>query len=303
MFRAGPFLTGVVVASLASAAEDARAQSARYDCRIDDRRSGLDADISLHANTSGTLIGNWNEFENPSGTRTKPGFFGGFGERENLPVDVSFDFALGGPSRSASAGAFRLRINPRRERVRLSRLEADLLADGPLILPAELTLETDTFRTRSPDSLFPGDVPITLPLGEIALTELRLVQTEDAAVGTLSRIEGDRYAFEVILIVQVGGRVTVLENDFELPPTPVPLPLTGEVVAGPLFARVISVQPIDLSQAQNPELELPEFPLDLPTILPPGQTAHLLMNLVLQEIGATFQGELRLEAEGVRQGP
>lgn len=281
----------------------ARAESVRYDCRFDPARSGLSAHIGLHVGTAGALHGNWDELNNPEGTRTKPGLFGGFGDDENLPVDVSFDFDLGGRVDSATAGAFRLRVKPDRNLIRMADLDADLLAGGPVTLPAEVTLLTDNFRTRQPDSLYFGDIPITLPLGEISLTALRITQTEERVVGSLTPIEGNRFSFIIVPIVNLSGQFTALENTFDLPPTPMPLPLTGEIEIGPIFVHLVSIQPIDLSQSQPLDLELPEFPLDLPTILPPGDTAHLLMNLLLSEVGSVFQGELRAEADGVIHNP
>ncbi len=296
-------ISGLACLLIAACAATAGAESVRYDCRFDAARSGLSANIGLHVGTAGALIGNWDELNNPEGTRTKPGLFGGFGDDENLPVDISFDFTLGGRVDSATAGAFRFRVKQDRNLIRIADLDADLLAGGPVTLPAEVMLLTDNFRTRQPNSAYIGGIPITLPLGEISLTALRMTQTEDRAVGSLTPIEGSRYSFIIVPIVNLSGQFTALENTFDLPPTPMPLPLTGEIEIGPIFVHLLSIQPIDLSQSQPLDLELPEFPLDLPTILPPGDTAHLLMRLILNEVGSVFQGELRTEADGVVHNP
>ena len=46
-----------------------------------------------------------------------------------------------------------------------------------------ITLEYDTFRTASPGSLFIGGIPLTLPLGTAAASDIQLIQSA-AAVGT-----------------------------------------------------------------------------------------------------------------------
>lgn len=281
----------------------AHAESDRYDFQFNPYRSGLDAELAWTVGTAGTLIGNWDSEQNPEGTRTKPGLFGRFGDDENLPVDITLDFAVGGDLHSATAGTFRLRANRHRNIVRIARLQADLLASGPITIAAELTLMTDNFRTRNPDSFYLGDFPITLPLGEISLDSLTIVQSEDRAAGELTPIEGDRYSFLVVPLVTLSGQITVLGNALDLPPTQVPFPLAGEVELGPVTARIVSVQPIDFSDSQNPNLALPEIPLDLPTIFPPGTTAHLLLNLTMDELSSSFTGEQRTEADGIIHNP
>lgn len=288
-------LTGLVLASIAGTA---RAQSARYDFFFDQTRSGLHASAGFAINTSGTLIGNWDADANPEGTRTKPGLFGSFGDDENLPAELTFDFTIGGDIRTGTRGTFRLRVNPRRGTARMARLEADLLAGGPQTLPADLTLESETFRTRSPESLFLGDIPITIPLGEITMSSMTIVQTEERAIGTLTLIEGQRYAFTVVPTVTLTAQFDVFGTIIDVPPTQVPFPLSGEIAFSGVTAELSSVQTLDVSESQPVGLSLPEFPLDLPTIIPPGDTAHLLMNLLVDEVAAHLTGDLTTQATG-----
>lgn len=293
--------TGIITAaafSLAFIAGAARAESSRYDCFFDQTHSGLHASTGFAINTSGALIGNWDADSNPEGTRTKPGLFGSFGDDENLPADLTFDFNLGGDVRSATRGTFRLRVNPRRGTLRMTRLEADLLAGGPQTLSADLTFESETFRTRNPESLFIGDIPITIPLGEITMSLLTIVQTEERAVGTLTPIEGQRYAFVVIPMVTLTAEFDVFGTVIDVPPTQLPFPMMGEIEFSGVTATVTSVQPLDLSAGQSVGVALPEFPLDLPTIIPPGDTAHLLLNLVVDEVAAHLTGDITTQATG-----
>jgi hypothetical protein len=53
---------------------------------------------------------------------------------------------------------------------------------------------------------------------------------------------------------------------------------------------------------QEPDVQLPSFPMDVPTILPPGETAHLLMDLTLDEVGSSLVGQLTIAADGLVGG-
>lgn len=45
-------------------------------------------------------------------------------------------------------------------------------------------------------------------------------------------------------------------------------------------------------------LDLPPFEFGLPTILPPGSTANLIFDLMLEEIGLNVDLEVNMRAEG-----
>lgn len=270
-----------------------------YDFTFDTLQSGIDAQTSLTLKTAGTLIGNFNIDTNPGGTRTKPGAFGPFGDTENVPVDTTLDFAIGGHLQSATAGAFRMDIDQEANAFLLNGYHANFLSSGPLNLPAEITLETDTFRTRNPTSLYIGGFPITLPLGDITVTQLLAAQVEPDAPGLLVPLGQNKYSFLVVPVVELSAKVSVLEQEFELPPTPVPLPFTGELTITGTTALITSLQPLDLDETLYPDQALPELPLDLPTIIPPGEIAHLLLNLVLSEVNASISGSLNTRADGI----
>ncbi len=270
-----------------------------YQFVFDSTQSGMDADVNLALKSAGTLIGNYDIDTNPTGTRTKPGAFGPFGDTENVAIETTLDFAIGGHLASATAGAFVMDIDQEANALVLNEYSANFLGSGPLSLPAEITLETETFRTRNPSSLYIGDIPITLPLGDVTLSQLHAAQIEPNAPGLLTPLGGGKYAFLVAPTVELSGMVSVLEQELELPPTPVLLPFAGELTVSGATALITSLQPLDLEQTLNPDQALPEIPLDLPTILPPGEIAHVLLNLVLTEISASVSGSLNTRADGV----
>ncbi|HEY3244369.1 MAG TPA: PEP-CTERM sorting domain-containing protein [Phycisphaerae bacterium] len=277
----------------------ARAIVSSYDFTIHRDNSGLNASVSLTAGTSGTLIGNFDAVNNPTGTRTKPGLFGPFGDLENVPVPVSVGTSLSGNAQSSTAGGFHLDLDVTNGLLGMSGYSADFLNSGPLVLPASVTFEFDTFRTRSPTSLYIGGFPLTLPLGDATLDTLSAAQSDLPALGVLTQTGPNEFDFLIAPLVTLTGTLSLLGTQFDLPPTPVPLPLQGHIVVAGTSALLTSMQPIQFANMTDPGLMLPEIPFDLPTILPPGEIAHLLLNLTLDDLAANIDGTLNLEANGV----
>ncbi len=277
-----------LVASLASAQT--------YTLDIDPTLSGLTATMGFDIDTAGTLIGDWNPDTNTEGTRTKPGLWGYFGSTENLPAAVAMGVALLGDLDTQTAGSFTVTLDLDLGLITIDGFVADLVAGGPAVLPATLSLSPESFRTRQPDSVYIG-IPIDIPIGELAVTSLTLMQTATGA-GTLVEIEEGRYSFAVLGAAEMAGTYELLGTPTDIPPTPTVLALTGEIVLEGETATITSLQLFDQSDVQNPNEPLPEFPMDLPTILPPGEIASLLMNLVLEQVATTFVGELSLTASG-----
>lgn len=271
--------------------------SLQYAFQIQPNESGLQANIDVGFATAGTLVGNWNAESNPTGTRTKPGLLGPFGDTENVPVSMTLDAGLVGSPNTRAGGGFGATFDLNNGLMSLSGLSSDLLKSGPESLTAELTLETETFRTRNPTFLYLGGIPITVPVGQVTLSALSAVQVGDAAPGLLTPIAADRYSFVVAPLVQLTGSAEVLGQVFDLPATPLPLPLQGEVVFAGDTALLTAIQPIDFQNTTPVDLTLPETPLALPTF-DPNNPANVLLNLALSEISASLAGTLTLSATG-----
>lgn len=292
-------LTGFGLALVAGSASVIAGGESTYDFTLNAPPSGFQADIDFSIGTSGTLIGDWTADANPTGTRTKPGLVGTFGDTENLPVGVSLATGLSGSPNSRSTGAFRMTFNPALGVVTMSNYSVNMLASGPASLPISITLETEAFRTRNPTALWLGGVPITIPIGDAELSALSTSQVGDA-IGVLTPIGGQHYSFSIPLLATLDASVSVLGNAFDVPGVPTPLLLEGEVELLGDSAHLTSVRDLVVDETQNPDQTLPQFPLDVPTILPPGNTAHLLFDLTLDEIGLSMDGTLTTDATGVR---
>ncbi|MFO0839989.1 MAG: hypothetical protein U1D55_15890 [Phycisphaerae bacterium] len=283
-------------ASFAALALVGVAAADSYSFTLNSAASGLNGTISTTVSTTGTLIGDYDATNNPAGTRTKPGLFGSFGATENLPVNVSLGGNVGGQQTTSSAGTFQLALDAAAGTVSISDYSVDLLHSGPFDLPLSVTLQTESFRTRSPDFLYLGGIPITLPLGNASITSLSAAQVAGASLpGTLTKIGPNRYSFTVTPIVLITASVDVLGNPLSVPGAPLPLPLSGEILLSGNTATLTSVQPIDLTNSAAPGVALPQFPLALPTLSTP---ANVLMNLTLDSISGGIQGTLNTQALG-----
>lgn len=287
---------GLCVAALAGTA---RAQVVGvYDFAYVPSQSGLTATIEVGLDSSGTLIGDYNEADNPTGTRTKPGLFGSFGATENVAVNVNnLGVGLGGNLNTDTTGGFRMGFNSVAGTVSLSDLSANFLGNGPANLPINVSLSTESFRTRNPTFIYPA-IPISIPLGNASVTSLWLVQA-GASIGTMTQTGPNAYDFAVAALVNLTLSASVLGQTIDLPGgAALPFGFTGSVVFEGESALVTSLSPIDFSQTQNPGQALPEFGLPLPT-LDPNVPANVLLNLTLNQIGAEIAGNLRTTANGV----
>ncbi len=294
--------TTTLAAAIAAACLTAAPAPARdiiiYDFTIDALRSGIDVQVGAGAETIGTLIGNYDIKNNPTGTRTKPGLFGSFGSTENVAVDVQLGLGLAGRVNTRSSGLFRFTLDTEARTVTTAGYSADLLNGGSANLPLSIRLLTDSFRTRSPDSVFVGGIPIELPIGEVALTRLSARQADGPSIGVLTPLGGNEYDFAAIFTVEIDAAFDLLGTPFELPPTALPFGFQGRIILNGQTAELTSLDLIDFSQVENPDLMLPQFPFDLPTILPPGQFAHVLFDLLLSEVSFSMNGSLNTYASG-----
>lgn len=270
-----------------------------YDFSVVAPPSGISGNLSISARTQGTLIGNYNPDTNPTGTRTKPGInpFDPFGPTENVPVEVSLGAAIGGNINRQAGGTFRATVDGGANTITFENLSLNFLANGPASLPVTLTLAGQSFRTRNPTSTYILPTQgITFPIGAVNLSQFTAVQTGVGA-GVLTPADVDTYDFTAAVAVDLTLAADLLGNPFAQT-IPFVLPLQGQVVVLGNSAVITAAQPLDFSQAFNPNLDLPPFELPVPTILPPGSTANLIFDLTLEELGFDVNLDVNLRAEG-----
>jgi hypothetical protein len=269
-----------------------------YDFTINPTSSGLAGPLSFEAQTSGTLIGNHDAATNPAGTRTKPGLFGPFGDTENIAVPASLDIGLAGAINTSTAGTLRLDLDPGTGTLTMTNFAADFLSGGSINLPITLGLLFESFRTRSPSSSYIGGLPINLPIGSASLTQLTATQVGSGA-GVLTPTGPSTYDFSLAAVMLLAGEFSALDESFQLPGQAAPIAFAGTIVLDGATAVLTSLTPLVFDTGVQPGLALPQFPLPLPTLLPPGGTANLLLDLTLTDIGISFDGSSKFTATGV----
>jgi hypothetical protein len=288
----------VLIAAASVVAFAAAAQAQLFDFTVVPSQSGLGGSLSLNVPTTGTLIGNWDAATNPTGTRTKPGIFGTFGPTENVAVPSSVGLRSGGPINSSASGSFRLSLAPGNATAQMTGYNTNFLNSGPVALPITLTLLFDSFRTRAPDSTYPGGIPLPIPFGEASLTQLSLLQVGGGA-GSLKETGPGQYDFFITPIVQLTAEFQAMGNPFLIPGVPVAFPLQGQVTVTGNTAVLSSIRPLEFNQQQAVNQPLPQLPLDLPTVFPAGGTANLLMDLTVGTVTSELEGTVTTFATGV----
>jgi uncharacterized protein (TIGR03382 family) len=287
-----------LLAGLALAALTSTVQAQLYEFTISPPQSGLNATLSVNVPTTGTMIGDWNAAKNPTGTRTKPGLFGTFGPTENVAVPTSVTLGISGPVNSRASGGFQISIDPLNATAQMSGYSANFLDSGPVLLPINLGLLYESFRTRSPDSTFPGGIPLQLPFGEASLTQLSISQV-GGGVGTLKQTGPGQYDFFITPIVELTAEVVALGNPFLIPGAPIAFPLEGVLTVTGTSAMISSLRPVSFDQQQAVNQALPQLPFALPTVLPSGGTANLLMDLTVGTVTASLEGTSTINATGI----
>lgn len=271
-----------------------------FDFSLNAASSSTNFDANFGLDLPGTVIGDFDAVDNPGGTTTLPGFFGGSGNNPinlDLGVGVEVDF-MGVPS-----GVFRMDISTDTLAVEVSGLALDLLGGATVEGPLNLGLLYDTFRTTNPNAVFIGGFPINLPLGNTSISDLQIEQSGASLVGVL--IPGfapGEYSFTVLVPVDFSLTIDFLGTPTPVGPLPLVLPLVGQVVLDAGGAAVT----IAFDQAANQTLsdplggfELDNIPFPLPTILPPGGTANLLLSATIGSIDIGVDLSAMLVADGV----
>ena len=255
---------------------------------------------SVQANSSGTLVGAYDAVTNATGTRTKPGLFGTFGETENVPVDMTAVLNSTGAPSAPIGGSFGLDVDTVGGLASLYGYSAMLSGPATGSLATNATVTTASFRTRNPSSTYPGGIPVTIPIGAATITSLSVVQTGAAAAGTITpTATPGQYTLLVAAPVDVTIGVNLAGSDLTLGPVATVLPFEGTLTVSDGVATLQALAPVDLSQTQMPALPLPPIPFDLPTVLPPGGTASVVMNLTLNSLATTLRGNVTTDASGV----
>lgn len=277
----------------------ASADSAIYDCTLNPQTSTFVQTTDIAAPFAGTLIGNYDATTNPTGTQTRPGFFGGSG---NQPIPYTANFVLNGDINSNPTGGLVANVDEEALQVIVSDLDFDLLGGTAGTLPATININYQTFRTFAPNSVFPGGVTIPVPVGNANITKLQAVQTGKPVSGVLVPSKTG-YTFTaavpVDLILSADAMGTPVADNSVIPSV---LPVTGTVTVTPTglqFTFAVSGSNTQTQPVMNGTFT--DQPLALPTVLPSGSTANLLISGTVTQVTVTTTINSTIRGAGTRR--
>jgi hypothetical protein len=274
-----------------------------FDFVIDQAQSSSSVYADLETDLVGSVIGDYEAATNPGGTRTVNGLFGGSGNEVvamNTTIDNLANFT------GASSGVFSMSLDQGALTVSLSGTNVDLLGGSSGTVSVDVTLLFNTFRTYNPDSLYVGGIPITIPLGNINVTEATVVQTGASTGGTLMPGSGaSDYDFAAVVPVLMTLTADFNGTAVAIPPLDVMMPVTGVVTLTGTGATASAGFQFSNQTATNdpfPGFALTDVPISIPTILPPGFMANLLLTATVAAIDWDMQVDLSLVADGTPGG-
>lgn len=271
-----------------------------YDVTIVTSQSSIDSSTSLSVPLTGTLIGNWNARTNPSGTKTIPGLFGGSG---NNPIGYSATFVADSDFTTVPNGSFQMNVDTETLSFTLDGLALDFLSGETVGVDATLNVNYSSFHTQNPTAVFPGGVTIPLPLTGADLTELSAAQTGAAVTGVMVPSGPDTYTFATAVPVDLLATIEFNGKVFGGTPVPFALPIAGTVHFGgeSVVITLNGTNTIGQTQPIDPPATFENQPFDLPTVLPPGGTAHLLLGGSIASLSVTQSLTFDIVADAAAQ--
>lgn len=245
---------------------------------------------------AGTFIGNYDAATNPSGTQTRPGFSGGSG---NNPINYTSSIVGDAGFAASPSGTFRLELDPAGSSI--SGLSVNLTGGTAQQFDVTLNINYQTFRTIAPNSTFPGGFTIPIPLAVGQVNSLVAIQTAPAAL-VLGTPDSSGTPFTALVPAAIALDAEFSGAPVGGDPQDVVIPIIGRyTITGSSIAVTAS---LSLEQQTAPIPAPPPIdrqPLALPTVLPAGGTANLLLSGTFAAGSFTSGFSASLTASGLRQ--
>ena len=263
--------------------------------------SGFGTDLAITLPLDGTLIGNYDAVSNPGGTRTLPGIFGGSG---NNPIPFTSTLQAESLIASVPSGTMVVTIPDGGVGVEIENLSLDLLGEKPGAIDVTLNILYSTFRTVNPNSLYPGGVTIPVPLGSGEVTTISAVQS-GPALGLIVPITKNTYQINIAVPVDVLFVANLQGQQIGGTPLPAVLPFIGTLTIGDgeIALEAAASDSGEFVQPFDPPQTIENQALALPTVLPAGNTANLLLNGAIDQFAVIQSLDLDLVATGVAACP
>lgn len=245
---------------------------------------------------SGTWIGDFDAATNPAGTRTRLGLFGGSG---NVPIPFSATLKPSIAITDAQpGGAFEFTFDRSTGAVSVAGLQLDFLDGQAGSLSTSMLLTYSAFNTQQPTSIFPALTNVQVPLDSGTLTEAAAAQS-GTAIGAAVASGAGSWTFSVGVPVDVTAAGTALGQPFATTSQGV-LVLAGSFSIKGNVLTMSTQGSVNETVAVPPPPPLVAAPFDLPTVLPAGQVAHLLISATFAAGTSTTTGSTSLQVSGSR---
>ena len=257
--------------------------------------SSMAIDGSVSIGFQGTLIGDWDPEGNPDGTQTRPGVWGGSG---NNPIDIELGFSFPMSVSGDLVGAIDFE---------LGEVPGTCIVDGvQLALPSDsgtgsvtVSMLFETFRSIDPDSLYIGGIPFELPIGDAQMTDVAFAQNLPGD-GTADPDPDLPGVWNVLLTVpgMLTGNLSLMEMDMPVE-VPLTLVLTGTYTHDEAGVELHLTAAMDVDETTElPDMPLPDIPFELPTILPPGDFAGVVLSLTPQDMNINMALDVVVHGTG-----
>jgi hypothetical protein len=273
------------------------ATAAPYEGVVDSNVSQAMLETSAVLATSGSLIGDYDAVDNPGGTQTRPGLFGGSG---NNPIATSASISAEGQTNSNPQGSTGLNVDFETGVISFDGLSLDLLNGNTAAIGLSVTLSFSTFNTINPSFIYPGGIPITVPIADAAsLTRAEFTQAGPGAGTMTATADPDVFDFTAAVPGEAALTLTVglpgsdpLPNEVDA--LPLILPLAGQVIRqgdGRLRVTITASGVADAVDVPLDPTPLPTIPFELPTL--GTATAGVLITLTPESL--VFGGSLGVD--------
>ena len=256
------------------------------DLQIQSTQSTLSIDFDTAISNTGNLTGSHDPESNPDGTITIPGLWGGSGNQE---IPINFDSGTSIDGTSNPSGSMSVEPFEDQELAIVYGLSLDLLSESTIPVNLTVTLEYQSFHTENPTAVYPGGLPIELPIAEVSLDSCLIDQTQSATGTWLSSGEGT-FSLEASVPVLVTMQATYQGQSLPLPPVNAALAISGQMESTDAGPRLEVSFEIDAGEVVDLPVDdpLPAFPFSLPTIVPPGSFADVLITLLPESTSFNF---------------
>lgn len=284
----------IVAAAIIMLAPDALAAD-RYQCAVQPA-STYSQNTLVQLPLAGTWIGNYDATANPAGTRTIPGLFGGSGN-----VAIPFSSTLK-PSIAINnahpAGSFEFGFDRVSGAVSVVGLQLNVLDGQTGTLSTSMLLTYSSFHTVAPSSVYPALTNANVPLDSGTLTQATAAQSGAAAGAAVAGSDGS-WSFTVPVPVLVTATGTAMGQPFTNTSSGVMVLAGTFTVSGNSIVMTTQGSVSETVPVPAPP-PLVNSPFDLPTVLPAGSVAHLLMNGTFSDGTSTTTGTSTLQVAGTR---